>query len=355
MARRELYRHEKALRIAHSIRGLQLAKKKERDLRNFTRDVFVQEIENKRTSGEPINFIYNLEHSPETLGDLVPALMLAKFVRNQGLNIRFFIVDFKRQKRWNVLSKAQQDRIVLNLISISRYVLNESFFYHNSKNANKPLIGLSGVEHLEFGKISFFPLFSVAPIVLKSLIDEGYAPGKDFLFQSNKRENAVGIHVRDSSTDVRRNFVEKQFISDVISLRNCFPDTEIRVFSSRNGLVRAMRVIESERNSPAGIPRNTNVLPQKSSSFTECFDEIPTLQFYFQRNAGGLGTIPMFSEIPALSIAPDFTNFPIRFRKMELNWLSSNQAHIRIPMDKQLNMDLSLELLMNKYKVGIYE
>jgi len=248
----------------------------------------------------PVVMAYDNLSSPPTYGDFIDHVMLARYLKVRGHDVRYFVVNDGHKKSWHQLGEDGRNTLLRDQISISKCILGlseESDFVITHDQLTETIE--SDVEQITpFSQdlINRNPTYKKNMTLLSMLYDK--QPLKEMRitrafdgYVSPIREKYIAWHVRSGFTGARKkyNLAESQFRYELENLRK-LTKVKILILTSRAGY-------ESLKSS-VDLDLNTEFSKQNYSSFLEDASLAANASLYLQFGHGGLFTIPVNSETP---------------------------------------------------------
>ncbi len=243
----------------------------------------------------PVVMAYDNLSSPPTYGDFFEHLMLARYLKVMGHDVRYFVVNDGHKKSWHRLGENDRNTLLRDQISILKCILGlseESDFVITYDQLNETI--KSDVEKITpFSQdlINRNPTYKKNMTLLSMLYDK--QPLQEMLitgvfdgYVSPIREKYIAWHVRSGFTGRRQkyNVAESQFRYELESLRK-LTKLKILILTSRAGYDRLKSSVD--------LDLNTEFSKRKYSSFLEDASLAANASLYLQFGYGGLFTIPV--------------------------------------------------------------
>ena len=293
-------------------------------------------IDNKK-----INIIvYDCLVSPPTFGDFFRYLMLARYIKKKGKNVKIIIIneEYRGNKKnsWGRIKNNKKkineilnlyNQVSLKLLNSNSYFMNWKFFYKNYLHNEKFNIFLKN--EVEKRK----PTYLYSNYYLnKYLKYERSSFKENFILKKNKKINipkkisrkfiSVGLRYSKISNEFRNVTIE-EIILIISKLKQKYKNIPIILLTSYEDFLNL---------------RNSNFQKMEGVYFSKSFnknifddvDIILNSKYYLQLKGGGIGDIAIFSNIRYLIIAqyPGFID-KITFSKNKKTfvWQRKNQIY----------------------------
>ena len=294
--------------------------------------------------------------SPATYGNFMEVIMLARFFAASGCHVRFEIEDSNgRRADWDDLDASSQVNFLNDQMSLAQLLLPEYTLEHMLPSKQRQLVGFASLPSLAlFPKKNDPPVYAAVPYLLHVLsttnnrgVPAGFLLDKDS-FPINGKELAtkqqyIAWHIRRSSWDLGRNTTDVAITSDFLQLRNAFPRHSIMLFSTQNGVVDALHLLSNEGLLTEMERDGLAVVGQPETGFASAIPWVLGSDFYFQRNGGGMGIVPIYSTMPYLQINSWESYYYGHYHDRLVPWAMENQQYIvhpdaaNIPISEILN------------------
>lgn len=274
-------------------------------------------------------FVYDNRFCPPTYGDLFPVLMCVRLMKNYGMRCRFHFVDegVQREDWKSSLSHWAISDFLSDQQDLSNYILGSRVTHLDKFDL------INEFESIENGYVVFEQqlqegegIYRFAWALMTYLVDAKGIPNYFFLdnisefSQSDIQNSFIAINFRMGIWDLTRNPSIDSLIRDVEELSSIFPDTELRIFSSSNGLVTAREALSDSYT-------RCQISFQRSSNFVDATKEVLKSKYYFQRLGGGMSVGPMFSRVPYLVLSPWAGWVSYAYRNRFPIWANTNQKY----------------------------
>jgi hypothetical protein len=255
-----------------------------------------------------INIIYDTKESPPTYADIIPTLMLVRFLASIGKNVRFIWLNLSSNLKYaGDQNFSQATKLYLD---DQRLLIN--YFFKNFSNITfKENVNLERNEFLlntKFTKLKM-PFYRFTP----SLLDQCFMlflkknrkiPNRFFL--NNKIYNIekfVAIDFRFLNYDKNRNAKLSSFRRDLNLIDKFFSGSNVRIFSTADGInFLYNNLFNVEKPKPIAF-KSLTISPQKSKTYSEAAVEILHSHFFFMRKGGGISVPLLFSTVPYLILS----------------------------------------------------
>jgi len=278
---------------------------------------------------------YNNTFSPPTFGDYFAVLMLARFLALSGLQVTFSILDqeSKRETHWNYLSSLEQEAFLLLQLDLAKEFLPQAVHIeYQDLNISKPDASMMHFD-VKLGD-KHDPLlgefFKVAPYFLDVLISKhNWALPAEFLLRKSPSEvyrNFIAWHVRRGRWDDRRDLSEHSILADLRQLKDSFPDHSIMLFSDETGLESVCKILTGESDPGEFTFDGMHIIPQPKHGIREAIPLVLAADFYYQRSGGGIGMVPIYTDISYIEICADTTTFLGKRKNRIVPWATSDQV-----------------------------
>ena len=275
---------------------------------------------------------YNNAISPPTYGDFFSVLMLARFIALSGHKLRFTILDHSRRESWTPLTIGEQDRFISDQISLARYLLpvDVRIEFLDVQSSESSSLTEKSENRIGDGLLpNGRALYVESAYFLQCLIAKyGWEIPVGFLLRKPTGVQEVPYiawHIRRGRSDQRRNSSVTSIQNDFKQLRALFPNHAIKLFSDESGLEFAFFALTGSGEVKSYWDNNVQVMPQSAKGYIEAIPEVISADFYFQRNGGGIGIIPVFSSMPYVQLCPDATNFYGKRKNFLVPWATKSQ------------------------------
>jgi hypothetical protein len=279
--------------------------------------------------------------SPPTYGNFFEVIMLARFLAVSGHRVEFDIVESHgRRADWDGLDATAQTNFANDQAELARYLLPESALEYMLPSPQRGAGSLASVPTLTlFAKRNDPAAYSVAPYLLHVLstehtrsipagflLDAGSFPAS--LQTPPPKQPYIAWHIRRGTWSPERNATDSALASDFLQLREAFPRHSIMLFSTANGISNALEVLSAEGFVSDMERDGLAMVGQPEAGFTAAVPWILGADFYFQRLAGGMGIVPIYSTMPYLQIN-DWRSYYFGIDGERLvPWAQKNQQYI---------------------------
>lgn len=239
--------------------------------------------------------------TPPTLGDIVPAMVLARALDLSGVQVSFIVSTFGGF-RWdwaNPLLQSPEDRLIewISLFDLIVPKLAGSNIWRDKKGGTAELhpSGCFRIQSSVFLKVS-----ELVAGILHYLSKRGTIINQSSLFldslalDNGLQSTAVAWHVRHSPVGEARNPMEAEIVADYLRLKKL--NRPIVLFSDRPGREFVEKVLH--RSFGNSSPWGKTITPQQSSTFSGAISEVLGSSGYFHRVGGGMAIAPIFSGMP---------------------------------------------------------
>lgn len=311
------------------VRTVIVARRRAADIEGYVDD-FVSDLRERPSEG--VTVCYNNAFSPPTFGDFLGVLMLARFLALSGRQLRFVVIDLKREVHWSFLDHSEQESFVSQQIDLARNFLPEGTRIDLFNSLSTEDTGLSEYSKMSVGNVlspKGEEFYRVAPYFLHVLITKHkWAIPQNFLLSEAKaddREPYVAWHVRRGLWDTRRNSTDSSILEDFAQIKRFFPKHSIMIFSDVVGLQAVSSILTGQPEAREFILEGVKITPQPKAGFIAAIPLLLAADFYYQRGGGGVGMIAVYSNLPYLEICPDFTSFFGKHGDKLVPWASENQ------------------------------
>lgn len=297
-----------------------------------------------------ISLVYDNNDSPPTYGDLMPVLMLVRFLSFFSKKIHFILIQKGRRHDWKYFSedaalKFEHDQVLLSTLILKR-IVNKRITIINSESNLKDNLNIGRYKNI----VGFN--YRYAPGILQLLAFNKLRKNKfpaNFLFTSEEFPPKVDYkyvawHVRKALWGLERDTGEEDIVKDFFELRKLFPSYRIMLFSTPNGISFARDVLQKNLPKENLLNLEHFLVNQIDPGFIESIPYLVNSQFYFQRIGGGLGEILNYTNVPYVYI--DQRGYSFFYSKYKLSpWSKDDQ--IRTGLD-QATKSASLESILRK-------
>jgi hypothetical protein len=343
----------------------------------YIRDLYnnhkiLQFIEKNKFSNHKMKFNidYDNKKSPPTYGDLILCLFLARLISGMGFKVKFLLDQRKLRYDWSILEvdgirqllseQIELVEILTQKTEIEKEIVtntNSKYFeFEKSAGRCKRVWGYKRFDDMEIKqdllKIDSYRDCLEFLLYLNS-VEAGNAQKDKFLLNNLSMAHKkiskpyICMNVRVGLWTERRNTDPQKLISDFMALRRSFPNFKIAILSSKQGTDFFWHIMELNKNVLNEVDPNWRefVLTQEKFDFIEACSMLLASAFYFQRNAGGLGAVAMFSQIPYLmTVDVKYDMFDVAnnkiffFSKQNQVWIDNNRKSlINDDLDKLLS------------------
>ena len=296
--------------------------------------------------GKQFRVTYDNRCSPPTYGDLFNVLMLTRFLALNGVEVEFVLLDDGyRRSDWSALEQEGQDELVAEQVSLAQVLLPSTVrFTKARRNSDFTEAGKDSdvFEVLAQFAASVTP-YKLAPSLLDALYrDSRFEQRSSFLLedvehapqQSQTSGNSnpyVAWHIRKGLWSRDRDSSRASILQDFRELREIYPGHSLMIFSSTPGIEFALTVLEetgaAEEMSRLGLYLGGQLVP----GFINAIPLVLQSDFYFQRLGGGIGMVPIFSNVPYLILAGEGNYFYGRRGNRLVPWARRDQTFVINP------------------------
>jgi hypothetical protein len=258
-----------------------------------------------------VTIVYDLKVSPPTIGDFLSVVMLCRYFSCYSFKVNFLILNDTLRDDWQILNNEQASKFILQLESI----------YYDIQNNNKSTLCICTSEtdmkqYVEIENVYVpYKNFCVnrIPIYTKSfnllnllLASESTIFLNNFLlsketFQLKCIFNVPKIpyitwHLRyNEKWGVDRNINKSTFYKIYNSLKNLYYGYKIIIISDKVGCLHVKNFLSDDIH-------DISFSIDFSEGFIQSAHLILNSSFYFQYRGGGIGMIPVYSNIPYIII-----------------------------------------------------
>jgi len=294
------------------------------------------------TKHAEFRIVYDNLVSPPTYGDFLQVVMLARYLKASGADVKFSIID-DRERRfdWEVLDLGEQASMVHDQLELASKLLEEEVEVH-------PEVPSSGV-YTVFGDevLSRSPIYDKTPLLLNTLIEtsEESLPAGFLLPEGWGREylaDFVPENIRLVSWNIRkgrwshdRDNTKEQVINDFRDIRKIFPNHRIVLLSGPDGIKWVFNTLLESGDLQQGTTQVQILIPQRSPGLINAIPWLLASDGYFQREGGGMGMVAIFSEVPYLmvnKVKGDHYRHQLDGDKI-VAWASPSQRFVHRPLD----------------------
>lgn len=257
--------------------------------------------------GSRVQIIYNLEAESPNLGELTVSLLFARYLARYGFHVSFVLVAPNLSKLPNTIAKRYESNLLAQMHSLGRELADGCFEFKEapSRSNVKDLVDWSS--HVLFGEfiLNRTPILTHIHLLfgIRELVHDFGDPKTLVQWTPS---GYVGWHIRESTIDSARNYGSNRLLlEDAVALTKAFPSLKIRIFTTESGRSR----ITQACSEIVGLRRlfdSGRLQFQRSLDYPEAVIEAAGCNFWFQRLGGGIGIIPLFSEMPFLVLSEDF-------------------------------------------------
>jgi len=293
---------------------------------------------------------------PPTYGDVVHYLMLARLLVENKFKVSFIYKKGRYRKDWQEISKEQRKKVAIYQYQIIQKLLPRQATFKQHYNylnmyldrrqfkINKKNISIKG--------------YRLAMNIISTLTQNNLLEVSDsnFLFKQKLKlevEDFLCMNIRQGFWGQERNTNPEHIVNDFIALRKFYPNFKVMILAEQNALEFFWKIMlsQEERLNSFDPTWKKYILQQTNFTYYEAIDLIQACKFYFQRPNGGMGVIPIYSNIPYLIMTNNTFDFFDDNNKKLYFFSKSNQIFID---EKNSNLfDKSLEFLLNQYDLKL--
>lgn len=281
--------------------------------------------------------VYDNLVSPPTYGEIISAIVVARYFIARGLEVSFVVIDSGHRDDWSALTREQRDRFLADELAIPRELLDpdhavverrtwEEFHIELRTPAPDVILPFAAsvlqrtpVYHHNLNL--FNRLLGDAPEEVRRRSLFSRADFARFLPSRTVGAPYVSWVCRYSASwSFSRNLSDEEFVRLHAELAHRFPDHLIMVVSDEAGCAHFAEVANRE-----GLACVFS--KQYSDSFLGDGALLLNSDFVFQLRGGGIGIIPMYSQMPYVMICPMINQLRWSSKKA-FSWESENQRFI---------------------------
>ena len=287
------------------------------------------------STSKTVFICYNNTFSPPTFGDYFAVLMLARFLALSGVHITFSILDqeSKRETHWNYLSSLEQEAFLQLQLDLAKKFLPEAVdIKYQDLTKSEPDSAMMQFDVKLGDELlpSLGEFFKVAPYFLDALImKHGWEVPVEFLLRkspSDVYQNFIAWHVRRGRWDDRRDLSKQSILVDLKQLKVTFPEHSIMLFSDETGLDSVCRILTGKPNFGEFTFEGMHIIPQPKHGIREAIPLVLAADFYYQRSGGGIGMVPIYTDISYIQICADTTTFVGKRKDKIVPWATNSQV-----------------------------
>ena len=275
------------------------------------------------------NIVYDYSNSPPTNGDFIVFLMLVKFLTTKKIKLNFYIIKDEFREDWLLLDASEKNELLKNHNKFIKILLDKKIC--NIKY-------LTWKQFKVIKNINFFNTFLYLNVVnrkncysqsinfLNFFNFDKYQDRKfllsrklffDYIFKKKLPENFITFHARyQKNWQSFRNLTISEFDIIVENLTKKFPNYKIIVVTDKHGA-------NYFKNNSKGSS-NLSFSKDYSNSFYGDALLVLSSRFYYQIRGGGIGIIPMFSNVPYYIECSLNTEIMVSNNKL-FSWQKSDQ------------------------------
>jgi len=264
------------------------------------------------TEQASIRIVYDNLTCPPAYGEFVQVVMLARYLKASGGDVKFIILDDgERRDDWCYLDLEEQESFVRDQIEIATRILSSEI------EVLKGIPNSSSYTVLGANVFARTAIYTKTPLLLNTLIETSKEPlPADFLLPAGWGKELgeerdlqdvpfVACNVRKGLWASDRDSVQEQVIADVREIRKLFPNHRIVLLSSHAGIEWVSSVLLESGDLHSGTSEAQILIPQPTTGYINAMAWLLSADEYFQREGGGMGTIAIFSEVPYLIVSKD--------------------------------------------------
>ena len=295
-----------------------------------------------------ITIIYDIKESPPTYADIIPSLMLVRFLASIGRNVQFIWLNLSSNQKYAEDQNFNQDAKLY--IDDQRLLIN-NIFENFSNIVFKENVNLEKTEFLlneKFIKLEK-PFYRLA----QSLLDQCFElyleinhKIPDLFFLNNNIHNGekfIAIDFRFLNYDKNRNAKLSSFRGDLDLIDKYFSGSSVRIFSTVDG-IRFLynNLFNVDKPKPIEF-KSLMISPQKSGTYSGAAEEILHSYFFFMRKGGGISVPLLFSRVPYLILSDIRPDLPYRSSNGLFAISTKNQQFIGVVNRKRLENIIELD------------
>lgn len=293
-----------------------------------------------------VDVIFDTSISPSGLGDWALEVTNANFLSTLGFKVNLFLLDDgRRGPGWEFLSKSEGDQRVAEFVKFgSLYhapTVELILTKEHPSSENHVLLFSSSHANRKDPNINILAFLDRATTLNPEWISElSYIPRAN----SKGKIDLIGVAVRQAGNQQERNPDLLLVAKDIELLMKKFPEAKIKIFTDSQHLEQVLVSLQNV------LPHFAEIITgQSSKSFETAFGEALACDLWIQRDGGGIGMAPTFSNRPYIFIS----HHTIGARLFGFDngkygsWSRINQIYILSPF-KKLRHISSIKLALRK-------
>ena len=294
------------------------------------------------TEQASIRIVYDNLTCPPAYGEFVQVVMLARYLKASGGDVKFIILDDgERRDDWCYLDLEEQESFVRDQIEIATRILSSEI---------EVLKGIpNSSSYVVFGAnvLAGLAIYVKTPLLLNKLIETSEEPlPADFLLpiswgmELGQDLNLQGVPfvawgIRKGVWGLDRDNTQEQVITDFRDLRKLFPGHRILLLSTPNGIEWVLSILHESGDLDSSANEAQLLFPQPTPGFINAIPWVLSADEYFQKEGGGMGIVPIFSEVPYLIVSKyQGIHYQHQFHgEKVVAWASPRQRFVHRPHD----------------------
>ena len=289
-----------------------------------------------------IQIFYDNFVSPPTYGDFFQVVMLARYLKASGADVIFTIVDNGyRRHDWETLDLDEQVSLVQDQVELASKLLDaEIEVLTETPNSSSYIVFGANV-------LARLAIYDKTPLLLNKLIETSEEPlPADFLLpiswgmELGQDLNLQGVPfvawgIRKGVWGLDRDNTQEQVITDFRDLRKLFPGHRILLLSTPNGIEWVLSILHESGDLDSSANEAQLLFPQPTPGFINAIPWVLSADEYFQKEGGGMGIVPIFSEVPYLIVSKyQGIHYQHQFHgEKVVAWASPRQRFVHRPHD----------------------
>lgn len=300
-----------------------------------------------KKKAKKITVIYDYSCSPPTYGDFLVVVLMARFFYFKKFKINFILINSSFRDDWNLISEESKKQLLSdhqklimllmeNKVSLIKLSWNEFFEKCKSPDFNSSNIlfkyRVFRRKEIYSQSINFTNLLmrnQKKIFKTKYLLNINNNPF--YNYSINPKAPYITVHFRYSRThSINRNISEKEFVHYIRMLSKKFGGMKIVVLSDNQGC---------EHYKKIALKNKFYILFSNSysKSFLGDCSLILNSNFYFQFKGGGIGIIPMYSNV-SYEISSCFSTERMVNKNHLFSWQQRNQITVNLFNEDQLKI-----------------